>query len=46
MRQSFASPQTNTEVPHLLNQTRDRIQLKYYSIRMEQAYIDWNDLSS
>jgi hypothetical protein len=28
--------------PHeLLDQVRDKIRLKYYSIRTEQAYTDW-----
>ena len=27
--------------PRLLDQIRDRIRLKHYSIRTEQAYLDW-----
>ncbi len=41
MRQSSASPKTNPEAPRLLNQVRDKIRLKHYSIRTEQAYTDW-----
>ena len=41
MRQSPASPKTNPEARRLLNQVRDKIRLKHYSIRTEQAYTDW-----
>ena len=27
--------------PRLLDQARDRLRLKHYSIRTEQAYVDW-----
>jgi len=30
------------EEPRLLDQLRDRIRLKHYSIRTEKAYLDWN----
>ena len=30
------------EEPILLDQLRDRIRLKHYSIRTEKAYLDWN----
>ena len=40
MRQSFAPPRTSSEAPRLLNQVRDKIRLKHYSIRTEQAYTD------
>ncbi len=30
----------NTQ-PRLLDQVRDKIRLKHYSIRTEQAYLDW-----
>ena len=30
-----------TTQPRLLDQIRDRIRLKHYSIRTEQAYLDW-----
>ena len=41
MRQSLASPRTSSEAPRLLNQVRDKIRLKHYSIRTEQAHTDW-----
>ena len=41
MRQSSAAPKINPEAPRLLNQVRDKIRLKHYSIRTEQAYTDW-----
>ena len=41
MRQPFAPPRTSSEAPRLLNQVRDKIHLKHYSIRTEQAYTDW-----
>ena len=41
MRQSFVPPRTTSEAPRLLNQVRDKIRLKHYSIRTEQAYTDW-----
>ncbi len=41
MRQPPVSPKTNPETPRLLNQVRDKIRLKHYSIRTEQAYTDW-----
>jgi site-specific recombinase XerD len=31
----------NISGPKLLDQVRDRIRLKHYSIRTEQAYVDW-----
>ncbi|MYM67073.1 integron integrase [Pseudoduganella sp. FT55W] len=31
----------NISEPKLLDQVRDRIRLKHYSIRTEQAYVDW-----
>lgn len=31
----------NQNAPRLLDQLRDRIRLKHYSIRTEQAYLDW-----
>lgn len=30
-----------SDAPRLLNQVRDKIRLKHYSIRTEQAYTDW-----
>ena len=41
MRQSFVPPRTSSEAPRLLNQVRDKIRLKHYGIRTEQAYSDW-----
>ena len=41
MRPSPASPKTHPEAPRLLHQVRDKIRLKHYSIRTEQAYTDW-----
>lgn len=41
MRQSTLPPKATTEGPRLLNQVRDKIRLKHYSIRTEQAYTDW-----
>ena len=38
MRPSPASPKTHLEAPRLLHQVRDKIRLKHYSIRTEQAY--------
>jgi hypothetical protein len=33
------------QLPKLLDQVRDKIRLKHYSIRTEQAYSDWiNDI--
>lgn len=31
----------NNESPKLLAQVRGKIRLKHYSIRTEQAYLDW-----
>jgi integron integrase len=41
MRQSILPPKASPEAPRLLNQVRDKIRLKHYSIRTEQAYTDW-----
>ena len=41
MHHSSVSPKTSPEAPRLLNQVRDKIRLKHYSIRTEQAYTDW-----
>ena len=41
MRQLSTPSQTNSNTPRLLNQVRDKIRLKHYSIRMEQAYCEW-----
>ncbi len=31
----------NTEKPRLLDQVREKIRLKHYSVRTEQVYLDW-----
>ena len=41
MRQVDSSLQTTPETPRLLVRVRDKIRLKHYSIRTEQAYTDW-----
>ena len=41
MRQSFAPSRKSSEASPLLNQVREKIRLKHYSIRTEQAYTDW-----
>ncbi len=41
MPQTSSSPQTAPETPRLLVRVRDKIRLKHYSIRTEQAYTDW-----
>ena len=41
MRQTSSSPQTAPDAPRLLVRVRDKIRLKHYSIRTEQAYTDW-----
>ena len=37
------SPDKSTTVnpPKLLDQVRDKLRVKYYSIRTEQTYVDW-----
>jgi len=41
MQNSLQSPDKNMEPPKLLDQVRGKIRLKHYSIRTEQAYLDW-----
>jgi integron integrase len=41
MPQSTAPSKASPEGPKLLDQVRDKIRLKHYSIRTEQAYTDW-----
>ena len=41
MRQVSTPPQTDASATRLLDQVRDKICLKYYSIRTEQVYSDW-----
>ena len=38
---SIPSPVDSVAVPRLLEQVRGRIRFKHYSIRTEQAYLDW-----
>lgn len=38
---AVSSPTDTTGAPRLLDQVRDRVRLKHYSIRTEQAYLDW-----
>lgn len=35
------SQATGGQQPKLLDRVRDKIRLKHYSIRTEQAYVDW-----
>jgi hypothetical protein len=35
------SESNSGQAPKLLDQVRDKIRLKHYSIRTEQAYTDW-----
>ena len=30
-----------TDTPRLLDQARDKVRVKHYSLRTEQAYLDW-----
>ncbi|NDP48951.1 MAG: integron integrase [Sulfuriferula multivorans] len=41
MRPLPTPSQAAPDAPRLLNQVRDKIRLKHYSIRTEQAYTDW-----
>ena len=41
MRQVSVPSQTAPEAPRLLIRVRDKIRLKHYSLRTEQAYTDW-----
>ena len=38
---SIPSPSESAAAPRLLEQVRGRILFKHYSIRTEQAYLDW-----
>ncbi len=38
---SIPSPADSVAAPRLLEQVRGRIRFKHYSIRTEQAYLDW-----
>lgn len=37
----MSEPPTNTSSPRLLDQVREVIRIKHYSIRTEQAYVQW-----
>jgi integron integrase len=37
----YLSENSSSQAPKLLDQVRDKIRLKHYSIRTEQAYTDW-----
>ena len=41
MKERTKNPEIGTGQPKLLDQVRDRIRTKHYSIRTEQTYIDW-----
>ncbi len=41
MRQPTSANSSSASSPKLLDQVRDKIRLKHYSIRTEQAYTDW-----
>lgn len=36
-----APPKNKTPSPKLLDQVRDRVRLKHYSLRTAQAYLGW-----
>ena len=38
---SSRTPATDAAAPRLLDHVRDRIRVKHYSLRTEQAYVDW-----
>ena len=37
----FQDKHTMTKSPKLLDQVRDKLRVKHYSIRTEQSYTDW-----
>ncbi|MEQ1765975.1 MAG: phage integrase N-terminal SAM-like domain-containing protein [Methylotenera sp.] len=41
MQNFISTSATSPESPKLLVQVRGKIRLKHYSIRTEQAYLDW-----
>jgi len=41
MTMNVVSPDSSSRPPKLLEQLRDRIRVKHYSIRTEQAYVQW-----
>ena len=38
---NFSDKSTTTKSPKLLDQVRDKLRVKHYSIRTEQAYTGW-----
>jgi len=38
---NFSDKSTTTKSPKLLDQVRDKLRVKHYSIRTEQTYLDW-----
>jgi hypothetical protein len=38
---NFSDNSTTEEAPKLLGMVRDKLRLKHYSLRTEQAYVDW-----
>ncbi len=41
MQSTLQNSDKNVDPPKLLDQVRGKIRLKHYSIRTEQAYLDW-----
>jgi LmbE family N-acetylglucosaminyl deacetylase len=38
---NFSDKSTTAKPPKLLDQVRDKVRVKHYSIRTEQTYVDW-----
>ena len=38
---NFSDKSTTSQSPKLLDQVRDKLRVKHYSIRTEQTYVDW-----
>ncbi len=38
---NFSDKNTTVKPPKLLDQVRDKLRVKHYSIRTEQTYVDW-----
>lgn len=38
---NFTDKSATTNPPKLLDQVRDKLRVKHYSIRTEQTYVDW-----
>jgi hypothetical protein len=41
VRPNFSDKSTTAKPPKLLDQVRDKLRVKHYSIRTEQTYVDW-----